>query len=399
MRQETDIVHAGDLDEQQFGSLSHPLYLTSTFVLEKVGKDKGYDYSRSGNPTRTALQKELATLEGGSSCRVHGTGIASILTVLHHFKSGDHILVSKDCYGGTFRLIAQKLCQLGLEADFIDFRKIETLHKHLKNNTKALWVESPSNPLLKIIDLKAVGEFSKIHGLTYIVDNTFLSPIGQSPFDFGADLIVHSTTKYINGHCDCTGGAVISNSPFWDERIDWLSNCLGTAQSPFDSWQILRGCKTLKLRYRAQEKSALKIAHWLEKKTWVDKVHYPGLKIHPDFHLAQKQQKGPGAIISFEIQGGREEAVRFVENTKVIRLAESLGGVQSLIEVPALQSHASMTPEARQKAGIGENLIRLSVGLENLEDLKEDLEQAFLKNNKISSSSKSRENTLKGVFA
>jgi len=375
----TDIVHGGLGSETQFGSLSTPLYLTSTFILDAVGKDKGYDYSRTGNPTRTELQNHLATLEGGVACSVHGTGISSICTVLHHFKAGDHILVTQDCYGGTHRLIDQNLTQFGLEADFIDFTDIETVRAAIKDNTKALWVETPTNPLLKLIDLEAIGKISKEFDLTYIVDNTFLSPIGQKPFEFGVDLIVHSTTKYINGHCDCTGGAVISRTEEWGERIDWLTNCMGTAQSPFDAWQVLRGSKTVGVRFRAQQQAALEIATWLEAHDKVKRVFFPGLESHPDYALAQQQQKGPGAMIAFEVNGDGDDARAVVENTVLIKLAESLGGVTSLIEVPALQSHASMTPEARIAAGIENTLVRLSVGLEEVDDLISDLDKALSK--------------------
>ncbi|MGE4159655.1 MAG: PLP-dependent aspartate aminotransferase family protein [Planctomycetota bacterium] len=376
---ETQCIHGGLFPEEQFGSLSTPVYLTSTFVLEGVGKDKGYDYSRTGNPTRTALAQHLAVLEGGVACSVHGTGIASITTVLHHFKAGDHILVTQDCYGGTHRLISQNLTHFGLEADFVDFTDVTKLEAHVKPNTKAIWVESPTNPVLKLCDLEALGTFSKKHNLTYIVDNTFASPAGQNPIKFGADLVVHSTTKYINGHCDCTGGAVISRTKAWGERIAWLTNCLGTGQSPFDSWQILRGSKTLSVRYKAQQASAASIAQWLESHPAVAKVHFPGLKSHPQHELAKRQQKGFGAIIAFEVRGTPAEARAVVENTKLIKLAESLGGVQSLIEVPAFQSHASMTPQARINAGISDTLVRFSVGLEDSEDLIRDLDQALSK--------------------
>jgi cystathionine gamma-synthase len=377
MPNNTEIVHGGLGEESQFGSLSTPLYLTSTFILEGVGKDKGYDYTRSGNPTRSELQNHLAVLEGGVACNVHGTGIASITTLLHHFKAGDHILVTQDCYGGTHRLIDQNLTHFGLEATFIDFTDIETVKAAIQDNTKCLWVETPSNPLLKLIDLEAIGKIAKEHDLTYVVDNTFLSPIGQRPFDFGVDLIVHSTTKYLNGHCDCTGGAIISRTKEWGERIDWLTNCLGTAQSPFDSWQILRGSKTVGLRFRAQQQSALELAQWLEDHDKVEKVYFPGLKSHPDYELAGKQQRGPGAMISFEVKGDGADARNVVEGTTLIKLAESLGGVTSLIEVPALQSHASMTPEAREAAGINDTLVRFSVGLEEVDDLKKDLDIAL----------------------
>ncbi len=376
-QEETVIVHGGITPDPTNGAIMTPIHLTSNYHMERIGEDKGYDYSRTGNPTRSVLQKHLAQLEHGNYCTTLATGMAAATAVAHLFKPGDHLIVSEDCYGGVFRLFKEVMQPLGIEVSFIDLRDLDTVRDTISDNTRLIWAESPTNPLLRLVDIAALAGIAVENDIHVLVDNTFASPILQKPLDLGAHIVLHSLTKYINGHSDVLGGALITRDADLAERIDYVTNALGIGSSPFDSWLILRGSKTLKVRYLEQQASAIKVADFLAGHARVERVIYPGLASHPDHKLARLQQAGPGAMIGFEVKGGKAGALATVENVKLITLAESLGCVATLIEVPAFQSHASMTPEARAQAGINDGLVRLSIGLENAEDIIQDLSQAF----------------------
>ncbi|TAK65193.1 MAG: PLP-dependent transferase [Bacteroidetes bacterium] len=377
MRHQTKTIHAGVDKDTAYNSVITPIYATSTFRFEDIGETKGYDYSRTSNPTRKALEQNLAALEGGIAASAVATGMAAITLVLNFFKSGDHILCTHDCYGGTERLLRTYHQQFGIEVTYIDMSDLDAVSVAIQPNTKAFWIETPSNPLLNIIDIKSLSELAHEHSALAIVDNTFLSPVNQRPFELGADVIVHSTTKYLNGHSDVVGGAVVVNRQDLAERLHFLQNALGLASSPFDCWLVLRGIKTLVPRLKAHEANARRVAAFLEGHPGVRKVYYPGLTSHPNHELAALQQHGFGGMVSFEVEGGIEEANHVLRSTRYFSLAESLGGVESLICHPLTMTHASMSPERRQKAGITERLIRLSVGIEDVNDLIEDLDQAL----------------------
>lgn len=376
-REDTIAVRGGIEADPSNGAIMTPVHLTASYKIDRVGHDKGYDYSRTANPTRSVLQQHLAQLENGSYCTTHITGMAAATAVAHLSKAGDHIIVSEDCYGGVFRLFNDIMKPLGVEVSFIDLKDADAVQSTIQPNTKCIWAESPTNPLLRLVDIRELAGISDQHDLILVVDNTFASPALQKPLELGAHVVLHSLTKYINGHCDVLGGAVITRDAELAGRIDALTNALGIGSSPFDSWLILRGSKTLKVRYAQQQASAQQVAEHLEQHPLVKKVIFPGLESHPDHTLAKRQQTGPGAIIAFEVEGGKDGAFATVENTELCVLAESLGGVASLIEVPAFQSHASMTAEARAQAGINDGLIRLSIGLEDVEDIIDDLDQAL----------------------
>lgn len=377
MRFQTQTIHCGVDKDSCYNSVITPLYQTSTFRFEDIGKTKGYDYTRSGNPTRKALEENIAALEGGVGACAVATGMAAIATVLHLFHSGDHIICTHDCYGGTERILRTYKEQFGLEITYVDMSSVENVEAAFKSNTKALWIETPSNPLLNILDIRSLSSLAKSAGILTIVDNTFLSPYNQRPFTLGADIIVHSTTKYLNGHSDVVGGAVVTNNQALAERVQFLSNCLGQGASPFDCWLVLRGIKTLGPRMREHERNAQAVAEFLDSHPNVGKVYYPGLKNHPNHELAKRQQKGFGGMVSFEVNGSIEDVYTVLRSTRVFALAESLGGVESLLEHPFSMSHASMDPTVREKAGINERVIRLSVGIEDVNDLIEDLDQAL----------------------
>ncbi|MBC8042892.1 MAG: PLP-dependent transferase [Rhizobacter sp.] len=375
---QTDTIHAGvPSSGHAYGAVMTPIFQTSTFVFEDIGKTKGYDYTRSGNPTRAALEECLRVLEGGSSAVAVTTGMAAIATVLHLFKAGDEIICTDDCYGGTARLFKTLEAQFGLAVRFVNLQQPETLSAALTPHTKAVWIETPSNPLLNLIDIEAVCTLAASHGLISIVDNTFLSPYNQRPFELGADIIVHSTTKYLNGHSDVVGGAIVSNRADLDERLKFLTNSLGTCAQPFDCWLVLRGIKTLAVRMREHEKNAQAVAEFLASHPLVKKVFYPGLASHPQHDLAKRQQRGFGGMVSFELSGDAEDINTFLRSTRLFALAESLGGVESLAEHPASMSHASMDAAHRLSVGITDQVIRLSVGIEDGGDLLADLESAF----------------------
>jgi len=377
MRFQTNTIHTGVDKDSAFNSVITPIYQTSTFRFEDVGQTKGFDYTRSGNPTRRALEENIAALEGGTASAAVATGMAAVALALHFFKTGDHILCTHDCYGGTERLLRTYREQFGLEISYVNMNDLDAVREAIRHNTKAFWIETPSNPLLNIVDVRELSRIAHDHGALSIVDNTFLSPFNQRPFELGADIIVHSTTKYLNGHSDVVGGAVVVNEKYRAERLQFLSNALGQGASPFDCWLVLRGIKTLAPRMKEHERNARLVAEFLSGHSNVNKVFYPGLKSHPQHELAKHQQYGFGAVVSFEVDGSREDVNHVLRSTKIFALAESLGGVESLIEHPASMSHASMNPELRESAGINERVIRLSVGIEDADDLIEDLDQSL----------------------
>ncbi len=374
---QTDTIHAGVAPDKAYGAIMTPIYQSSTFVFEDIGKHRGFDYTRSGNPTRKALEDSLCALEGCTSAVAVTTGMAAITTTLNLFRSGDEIICTDDCYGGTSRLMKTVEEHFGIRVHFVNLQDASNLLPFVNDNTRAVWVETPSNPLLNLVDISAVSALAKERGLLTIVDNTFLSPYGQKPFELGADVVVHSTTKYLNGHSDVVGGAVLSNSEDLDSRLKFLVNALGTCAQPFDCWLVLRGIKTLVVRMREHERNALAVAEFLDRHPKVKRVFYPGLPAHPQHELAKKQQSSFGGMVSFELDGPLEELYRVLKATKLFALAESLGGVESLIEHPATMSHASMDSEHRLAAGITDSIIRLSVGIEDRDDLITDLQSAL----------------------
>lgn len=374
---QTDTIHAGVSPDKAYGAIMTPIYQSSTFVFEDIGKHRGFDYTRSGNPTRAALEECVAALEGCSCAVAVTTGMAAITTVLHLFRTGDEIICTDDCYGGTARLLKTIQEQFGLKIHFVSLRETGEIESYITPNTRAIWIETPSNPLLNLIDIAGVTAIAKKHGLLSIVDNTFLSPYNQQPFRLGADIVVHSTTKYLNGHSDVVGGAVLSNSPELDARIRFLVNSLGTCAQPFDCWLVLRGIKTLVPRMKEHERNARAVAEYLDRHPKVKRVFYPGLASHPQHELAKRQQRGFGGMVSFEVDGAIEQVNSILRSTKLFALAESLGGVESLIEHPATMSHASMGAEHRAAVGITDSVIRLSIGIEDPDDLIADLSQAL----------------------
>jgi len=379
----TRIVHGSKNADPLHGGLNAPLHLSTSFKWNSVEDDGGYEYSRTANPTRTVLEEQLAQLENGQYCSTHSTGMAAATAVAHLFKQGDHVIISEDCYGGVYRLFSNVIRHFGVEVSFIDLKNLDGVRNEIRPNTKCIWAESPTNPLLRLVDIKALAGIADSSNVLLVVDNTFCSPILQKPLDLGAHIVLHSLSKYVNGHSDVLGGAVITNDPTVAGRIHFLTNALGIGSPAFDSWLILRGIKTLKVRYSHQQKTAQVVAEWLEKQSKVKRVIFPGLTSHPDHELAKRQQKGFGAVITFEVEGGKVGAKTIAESTEICTLAESLGGVTTLIEIPAFHSHASMTDKARQKVGISNALIRLSIGLEDEDDLIGDLKQALNQLSKI----------------
>ena len=381
---ETRVIHAGQHPDPSTGAIMPPIFQTSTYVQSSPGVHKGYEYSRSQNPTREALERCVANLEGGQRGYAFASGLAGMSTVLELLDSGAHVIASDDLYGGSFRLFERvRKRSMGLEVSFIDMSDAQAVRKALRPNTKMVWVETPSNPLLKLIDLEAVAKIAREANLIAVADNTFASPWGQNPLALGFDIVVHSTTKYLNGHSDVVGGiAVVGNEPRqadWAERLAFLHNAVGAIAGPFDSFLALRGVKTLALRMERHNQSALALALWLEAHPKVARVHYPGLESHPQHTLAKRQMRGGGGMISIDLKSDLAGSRRFLEQVHLFALAESLGGVESLIEHPAIMTHASIPAEQRAALGIGDTLIRLSVGIESLDDLKADLENGFAK--------------------
>ena len=377
MRFETKCVHVGVDKDSTYNSCITPIYPTSTFRWVDLETNKGFDYTRSGNPTRQALEQSIAALEGGIDCKATSTGMSAITCAMYLFKPGDHIISGHDIYGGTFRLFSKVLTEYGLTFSFVNMSDPANVRAALTPQTKGIWIETPSNPLLNLVDLAAVTSIAKEAGAITLADNTFLSPYLQRPFEFGVDVVVHSTTKYLNGHSDVVGGAVVTRHQAHAERIAFMHNALGLACSPFDAWLVLRGIKTLGPRMEAHQRGAMAVAQMLAEHPKVERVYFPGLPTHPQHELAKRQQRGFGAMLSFDIRGGRAQAEKTMMATQLFQMAESLGGVESLIAYPVTMSHASMTPEARAAAGISEKTIRLSVGIESPADLVEDLRQAL----------------------
>ncbi len=374
---DTRAIHAGQKPDPTTGAIMTPVYLTSTYVQESPGQHKGYEYSRTKNPTRATYERCLANLEAGEFGFAFASGCAATTTVLHLLKAGDHVIAGDDLYGGTVRLFDRVFTQMGIEITYVDLLRPENFDKHKKPNTKLVWIETPTNPLLKIIDIKAVSERAHAAGVMVAVDNTFMSPYFQRPLTLGADLVVHSTTKYIGGHSDVVGGAVVTSNAALAEKLAFLSNSMGAIESPFDAFMCLRSLKTLGVRMRAHEQNAKVIAEHLSKHPKVKKVIYPGLSSHPQHELAKRQMNGFGGMMTIYLNGDLSATKRFVERLKIFSLAESLGGVESLVDHPAIMTHASVPVERRKQLGIDDSLVRLSVGIENVEDLISDLNNAL----------------------
>jgi cystathionine beta-lyase len=377
---ETLCIHAGQEPDPIHGAVMTPIVLSSTFAQDGPAmlKGPGFDYSRAGNPTRDALEKCFAALEGGKHGVAFGSGCAATMAILLMLKSGDHVLVGDDVYGGTFRIFDKVMKQFGVTATFLDMTDPAKVRAAVTPATKLVWMETPSNPMLKIFDVAAIAEVARSAGAWLAVDNTFATPMLQRPLDLGATIAVHSTTKYMNGHSDVVGGAVITSDEGLAEKLHFIQKSAGGVPSPFDCYMVLRGLKTLGVRMRQHVQSARALAEWLTSHKQVNRVHYPGLPSHPGHVLAQRQMKGPGGMISFELKGGLPASRAFLAALRVFVCAESLGGVESLAELPAVMTHASLTPEARRALGIDDGLLRLSVGLEDAGDLRADLEAGFL---------------------
>jgi cystathionine gamma-lyase len=379
MRFETLAIHAGQAKDPTYGAVMTPIYQTSTFAFNAVNEPGEFDYTRSGNPTRKALEDCLAALEGGTHGFVFATGMAAEATILELYGPGDHLIVHDDLYGGTYRLLVNVTSKHGVQVDFVNLRDLEALRRSIRPNTRSIWTETPTNPLMNLLDLRAIADIALKRGITTICDNTFLSPYFQRPLELGIDVVVHSTTKYINGHSDVVGGAVIVKDADLAGRIKFLQNAMGTCSGPLECFLVLRGVKTLPVRMDAHNKNALTLAHWLEAHPRVERVLHPGLKSHPQHELALRQMTGYGGTFSFRVKGGEEEAFHVLGSVKLFALAESLGGVESLIEHPWSMTHASLPETVRESMGITRNLIRVSVGIEHIDDQVADLAQALEK--------------------
>ena len=376
MRFSTRAIHAGQDPDPATGATIVPIYQTSTYTLEAVGVTKGYDYSRTVNPTRVALERQLAALEDARHCSAFGSGMAATAAVLNLLGAGDHVVVTDDLYGGTYRLFSRVLSRYGLEFTYVDMSDLAAIRAAVRPNTKLFWVETPTNPLLKLIDVRAVAELRR-PGQIVAVDNTFATPYLQSPLALGADVVVHSTTKYIGGHSDAIGGAAMTNDDAIAETIKFHQNAVGGVPGPMDAYLVMRGAKTLALRMREHERNAQAVAGFLAAARDVERVNYPGLETHPQHALAKRQMRGFGGMLSFALRGPAQRALDFVKCTKLFSLAESLGGVESLISIPSRMTHGSIPKEERERRGITDGLVRLSVGIEDVEDLIEDLGQAL----------------------
>jgi cystathionine beta-lyase/cystathionine gamma-synthase len=372
----TKAVHAGIEPDPTTGSLMTPVHLTSTYYQEGLGVNKGYEYSRVSNPTRTALEKNIAVLEGGKEGLAFGSGMAAISALFHLLKSGDHVIVSHNVYGGTYRLGKLVLNNYGLEFDFIDTTELRNITNAVKPSTKMVFIETPTNPTMEITDLQGVAKICRQRGLISIVDNTFATPYLQTPLELGIDIVLHSATKYLNGHSDMLGGLIALNDRQITEKLRFIQKSVGAILSPFDSWMCLRGIKTLPLRMDRHCANAMEVAKFLKKQKKVKAVYYPGLSSHPQFRLARKQMRGFGGMISFDL-GSLEHAKKLLKRVRLCALAESLGGVETLISHPATMTHASVPPEQRQKIGVTDGLVRISVGIEDVEDILSDLKQAL----------------------
>ncbi|MFQ5511728.1 MAG: trans-sulfuration enzyme family protein [Candidatus Krumholzibacteriia bacterium] len=372
----TDAVHGGQSSEPNTGAVMQPIFQTSTYEQDGLGKHRGYEYARTQNPTREALERNIAVLEKGRFGIAYASGLSAISAILYQFKQGDEILVTDNVYGGTYRLADQVLKNYGLKFKFVDTANVEMLEAALSEQTKLVFIETPTNPMLRVTDLEAAARLAHDRGALLAVDNTFMSPYFQTPFDLGADIVVHSTTKYLNGHSDMVGGIVVVNDGTLAERFHFLQNAVGAVPGPFDCWLALRGTKTLALRMRQTEANARHLAAFLSGHAAIDKLYYPGLPDHPQHELQKRQSRGFGGMISFDV-GSQERAARVMEETRVFTLAESLGGVESLISHPASMTHGSVPKAERDRMGITEGLVRISVGIEDVEDLEADLQHAL----------------------
>jgi cystathionine beta-lyase/cystathionine gamma-synthase len=372
----TIAIHAGNEPDAATGAVSVPIYQTSTYAQESLGKHKGYEYARTQNPTRAALEKNIAALEGARFGYAFASGMSATDAVLKLVKAGDHVILGDNTYGGTYRLFSRVLANYGIEFDLVDTSDISNLEKAFKPNTKMVFVETPTNPIMTVTDLQAVSDISHAQGARVVCDNTFMSPYLQRPMDFGVDIVVHSTTKYLNGHSDSVGGFAALNDEKDAEWIQFIQNSVGAILSPFDSFLVLRGTKTLAVRMQAHDRNGRAVANFLTEHPKIQKVYYPGLVSHPQHELAKRQQKGFGGMVAFET-GSLDNAKKVLENVKVCILGESLGGVESLISHPATMTHASVPPEKRESLGITDGLVRISVGIEDIEDIIEDLDQAL----------------------
>lgn len=376
MRRKTRLIHGGLTGDPRTGAVSVPIYQVSTYKQDGIGEHKGYEYSRTGNPTRHGVEELIKELEGGTAGFAFGSGMAAITAVVVLFNSGDHIIITDDVYGGTFRVITKVLNRFGIEYSFVDSSDIENVEKAIRKNTKALFIETPTNPLLKITDIAAAARLAHDHQLLTIVDNTFATPYWQNPLELGADIVLHSATKYLGGHSDVVAGLAAVKSPELAEELYFIQNSTGGILGPQDSWLLMRGIKTLGVRMEEHEKNTKWISDFLLQHPAVKKVYYPGLETHPGHDIAKQQSRGFGGMISFDL-GSAEKADKLLTKVKFFTLAESLGAVESLISLPAKMTHASIPAERREELGITDGLVRISVGLEDAEDLVEDLTQGL----------------------
>lgn len=373
----TKAIHAGMEPDAGTGAIMTPIFQTSTFVQEYPGKHKGYAYARGKNPTRAALEKNIAALENAKFGLCFSSGMGAIDAVIKLLKPGDEVITGNDLYGGSYRMFTKVFEPLGIKFHFIDMRNAANIKNYINANTRLLWVETPTNPTMQIVDIAACAEIAKTHNIIFAVDNTFASPYLQNPINLGADIVMHSVTKYLGGHSDVIMGALVMNDEKLYERLAFIHNSCGATPGPMDAFLVIRGIKTLHLRMERHCHNGEKIAHFLRSHPKVEKVYWPGFEDHPNHHIAKKQMRGFGGMISFVVKGNIEETFRIASSVKVFSLAESLGGVESLINHPATMTHASIPKEEREKAGVVDNLIRLSVGVEDVEDLIEDLKQAL----------------------
>lgn len=372
----TDAIHAGQVPDPTTGAVITPLYLTSTYEQEELGKNKGFEYGRTHNLTRAALEKNIATLEKGKYGIAFSSGLAAIQALMSLVKSGDHLIVSNNVYGGTYRLFETIMTNYGIEFSWVDTSNLTNIENAIKENTKIVYIETPTNPMLNLTDIEGTVNICKKNNLLSIVDNTFMSPYFQNPLLLGADIVVHSSTKYLNGHSDLIGGIIITNSEKVNERLKYIQNAAGAIPSPFDCWLTLRSTKTLAVRMQQHNENAIQIADFLVNNSPAVKVYYPGLKTHPQHELAKRQMSGFGGMISVDF-GDIELAKKVLKQTKIFSLAESLGGVESLISHPASMTHAAVPKEEREKMGLTDSLVRLSVGIEDVEDLIADIQNAW----------------------
>ncbi len=376
MRRKTRLIHGGLASDPVTGAVSIPIYQVSTFKQDGIGEHKGYEYSRTGNPTRHAVEELIKELEGGTAGFAFGSGMAAITAVVMLFNSGDHMIITDDVYGGTFRVITKVLNRFGIEYSFVNSSDIKDVEKAMRSNTKALFIETPTNPLLKITDLAAAARLAHDHQLLTIVDNTFATPYWQNPLELGADIVLHSATKYLGGHSDVVAGLAAVKSPEIAKELHFIQNATGGILGPQDAWLLMRGIKTLGVRMEEHEKNTKSVTDFLLRHPTVEKVYYPGLETHPGHEIAKQQSRGFGGMVSFDV-GSAEKADKLLTKVKFFTLAESLGAVESLISLPAKMTHASIPEERRKKLGITDGLVRISVGLEDVEDLVEDLTQGL----------------------